>query len=885
MANVYYTVKRGDTLSEIAVKYKTTVKKLADLNNIKNVNLIYTGQKLLISGSKPSKTTSSSSKNKTSSSKVVIDKFGIQANSDNTMFVTWKWTKDHTDSYSVTWYYATGNGVSFVGSENTVKVKQSLYNIPSNATTVWVSIKPISTKHKVNGKEVNWWTGQWTTTKKYLVKDLPPSTPPVPSVSIDKLKLKAELENIKSTNATQIEFQVVKNDSKQSFKTQKVNITAYAATFSCTVNSGGEYKVRCRSVRGKLISQWSDYSTPVSTIPSAPTSIKTLKTTSSTSVYIGWSSVSTAKSYVIEYATKQSYLGSSDASSTISSITETHYEKTGLESGQTYYFRIRAVNDAGESSWSGVKSIIIGKKPSAPTTWSSSTKIQVGEPLNLYWVHNSQDGSSQTYAQLETIINGITSTETIKNTTDEDLKDKTSVKSIDTSTYSSDTKILWRVRTRGVLNEYSDWSVQRTVEVFEPPAISINLTNQNGDLIDIVESFPFYINGYYSPLSQKPIGYHVTIQANSSYETIDNVGLSKIINKDDVVYEKYFDTNDNLLLELTPGSIDLEAGVDYKIKVIVSMDSGLTAEDTYEFTVEWEDKFYEPIASISVDPDSLYATIDPYCLTHPIINRKVNYINGVYKKTTETVDIVGEGTGVDDALTDDGEQVFSGVIADGTSVLYYEYEGEEALLENVTLAVYRKEFDGTFTEIGTGLNNHENVIDPHPSLNIARYRIVVTDNDTGAISYTDLDGESVNEPSIVINYGEDWTKFNVSEDEIDELEQAPWGGELLRFPYNVDVSNNYNPDVSLVEYIGRNHPVSYYGTQKGETATWSTVIPKDDEDMLSALRKLSIFMDKVYVREPSGSGYWATVTVSFSQKHKDLTIPVTFNITRVEGEK
>lgn len=41
-----YIVKSGDTLSGIAKKYKTTVKKLAELNNIKNVNKIYVGQKI-----------------------------------------------------------------------------------------------------------------------------------------------------------------------------------------------------------------------------------------------------------------------------------------------------------------------------------------------------------------------------------------------------------------------------------------------------------------------------------------------------------------------------------------------------------------------------------------------------------------------------------------------------------------------------------------------------------------------------------------------------------------------------------------------------------------------------------------------------------------------
>lgn len=45
---VNYKVKSGDTLSEIAQKFGTTVSKLAELNNIKNVNLIYAGQILKI---------------------------------------------------------------------------------------------------------------------------------------------------------------------------------------------------------------------------------------------------------------------------------------------------------------------------------------------------------------------------------------------------------------------------------------------------------------------------------------------------------------------------------------------------------------------------------------------------------------------------------------------------------------------------------------------------------------------------------------------------------------------------------------------------------------------------------------------------------------------
>lgn len=45
---IIYTIKRGDTLSEIALEYNTTVVNLVELNNIQNPNLIYVGETLKI---------------------------------------------------------------------------------------------------------------------------------------------------------------------------------------------------------------------------------------------------------------------------------------------------------------------------------------------------------------------------------------------------------------------------------------------------------------------------------------------------------------------------------------------------------------------------------------------------------------------------------------------------------------------------------------------------------------------------------------------------------------------------------------------------------------------------------------------------------------------
>ena len=60
-------------------------------------------------------------------------------------------------------------------------------------------------------------------------------------------------------------------------------------------------------------------------------------------------------------------------------------------------------------------------------------------------------------------------------------------------------------------------------------------------------------------------------------------------------------------------------------------------------------------------------------------------------------------------------------------------------------------------------------------------------------------------------------------------------------------------------------------------------MPKSDTETIYALRRLQNWMGDVYVREPSGSGYWANVAVSFDINHKEVIIPVSISIKRVEG--
>ena len=818
-----YTVKKGDTLTSIAKANGTTVSELVKLNNIKNPNYIVIGQVIKLSGE------ADASSNTTSMA--VVDVFGLQSNTDRTLYAAWTWTKEHTENHQVIWYYDTGDNIWFIGSDSTadhyedLKGGQSTYSAPENALRVKFKVKPVSEKHDVNGNETDYWTAKWSTEKIYDFKDSPPKVPPTPSVSIDKYLLEAEVDNLEDMNATVIQFQVIK-DYYTIFKTSNTTIRdgVNYARYTCYVDAGSEYKVRCRTRRDDKYSDWSDYSSAVTTIPSVPSGITTLRATSRTSVFLEWPEVKTATSYDIEYTTKREYFDSSDQTQTVSGIETTRYEKTGLENGAEYFFRVRAVNNSGHSAWSEIKSIIIGKEPSAPTTWSSTTKAITGDPLTLYWIHNAKDESSQTFAELELIINDVKQTHKIQNSTDEDEKDKTSVYVIDTSNYVEGTKIQWRVRTAGITLAYGDWSVQRTIDIYAPATLELSVTDASGNPIDVLNSFPFYISALAGPRTQAPIGYHLSIASNEAYETVDVIGNTKMINKGELVYSRYFDINDALRVTMSANNLDLENNIEYTVTCVVSMDSGLTAEASWEFRVAWTDEGFEPNCEIGIDEETFTASIRPYC---------------------------NNAVGVP--------------------------------IKDVTLSVYRREFDGSFTELISGIENVSNtfITDPHPALDYARYRIVATTKATGAVCYYDAPGYPVGGKAVIIQWNEDWTNFDTWGE--DEAERPAWSGSMLKLPYNIDVSDSNKSDVALVEYIGRSHPISYYGTQLGVSATWNVEIASDDKETLYALRRLAKWMGDVYVREPSGSGYWANISVSFNQKHRKLTIPVTLEITRVEG--
>lgn len=889
MANVTYVVKANDTLTSIAEAYGTTVNALVELNHIQNPNLIYVGQTLIISGAAEPVATNGKT--------VTITAFGRLVNETRKMFVTWEWSQADTDHYEVIWqchYPDVDEWLENGGKTENIDIKESVFEVPSDADAVRVKITPVAKTTTVNGKEVAKWTGVSTSYERltYYLNNEPPTKPSAaPTVSIEGDQLTAKITGIDGIGATGIEFEVVKDNKTVAYKATATIITDQAS-WKWTVERGYSYKVRCRGYVNSLYGEWSEYSNEVYSLPLIP-SITDITVLSKASIMLTFQRVKNAKAYKVQYIsntdvknsgmTPEEYFESGGAQIySPSDYTDNSKEETGTikwginldTTGDKFYIRMCATNNTTSSTnyeWSSISIFSVGTVPTAPTTWSIVSSALIGDELKLYWVHNSEDGSTQTGAQIQLKFNdennaylfiigeeANTSTGWIPSDPDhkinyvrrndpENNTDKTYVCSINTynTKFNGGAKVQWRVRTSGVsenteesdeIYAYGDWSVWRTFNVYVEASMILSLEDSNGVSLpndgsqyQKLTSFPLCIRANISEATnQKPISYYVTVTANQNgeYESVDNTGNTKLIVKGTVVYSKYFDSNSaemsnkELYVSLLANHINLSNNINYLVTCTASMDSGLRVEQTAEFQVSWEEESFTPFATISVDEESLAAYIHPFIQTE----------------------------------------------------------------ENVILSVYRREFDGSFTEIESNLPGVDTpyITDPHPSLDYARYRIIAKSVSTGAISFNDIPGYPVNEGCVVIQWDEEWRNFNDAEG---VLVEQPWTGSMLKLPYNIAVSESNNPDVTLVEYIGREQPVSYYGTQLRNSLSISVDIDKKDKETLHALRRLQAWMGDVYIREPSGIGYWANVRVSLSTRYNSLVIPVTLNISRVEGGK
>lgn len=821
---------------------------------------------------------------------------GLQAGTTDKASASWSFSSKtaHFDHYAVKWWYTTSNGKTYEGSTESIgsiNNKVALYSIPAIATGIKVRVTPVATTNSDTKKA--YWTGEGV--YKTWSKTLPPNKPtledPVLNSNYTTATVTATINREDLIRTDKIRFYLVDADNRSVIEqTKDVKPDALTlkatASFSLTSNNKYVFLAKAINVQGK-VNKLSAYSDATKAFYSALSRVENVSSTilPNKNVKFTWKALKTIQNgdqesgYILEYTTnKTDFINGTAEQVTV----HTNSAELSLNYG-IYYVRVRAYksidgNDVvGAWSGDGTKQYPyhvrkLSKDPYPPTVWTNVNRVTSPNPFIVSFVHNSADGS--TWKRARIILSNEEHTETIDVTNpDQYAEDQSYSREIRPTLYGlyADSVIQVRVATQSLWDDGafdpSDDQFNDPVEVefIRIPSYSVSLQSPGYDPDTLeLKQLPLTVV-YFESGGVSLLGMNVTVSANNAYPDVNALGEAQFISEGEIIYSKYHSypsdeswsggsyapwPNYYDYLRIKSTELKLKTGISYSITLESHFVNGLTDQRTIDFTSAVEPPDYTFSGTVVYDPETMGATIDVWSYYYTD-QMDVATINGLF------VDY------------------FQGLTADMV------YSGQ-LTYPDVDISVYRIQPDGDMILIDSGLqSNGTSAFDPHPALDVARYRVVVTDNATGYIDYTDIESEPIGEYNLVFQWDENYISGREIIDEEYEVPVAT--GKILKLPFNINISESHDMEVQNVNYIGRKHPVSYYGTQTGEKASWSTDVPKTDTESLALLREMAVYPGNFYVREPNGNGYWANIKVSYSINYDSVVIPVSVDITRVEG--
>jgi len=226
------------------------------------------------------------------------------------------------------------------------------------------------------------------------------SIPAVPSVWVSAVSSTSVTVSWSSvTGATGYKVYRSSSSSGTYSKVGDATTTSYTDT-GLTVNTTYYYKVSASNSAGES-AQSSSVSAKAESIPETPTGV-TAEATSSSHIWVSWSSV-TGATY---YSVYRSSSSSGTYSNVFNIINSGGYGDSGLTANTTYYYKVSASNSAGESALSSPVSAKTESIPSTPTgvtaeaTSSSSITVSWSSVTGAtgYKVYRSTS-SSGTYSK------------------------------------------------------------------------------------------------------------------------------------------------------------------------------------------------------------------------------------------------------------------------------------------------------------------------------------------------------------------------------------------------------------------------------------------------------------------------------------------------------
>ncbi len=610
------------------------------------------------------------------------------------------------------------------------------------------------------------------------------------------------------------------------------------------------------------------------TVPTAPDNLSVVTTDRAGVVKVAWDWTWTdADIAVISWSDDPLAWESTTEPTTyeIKSIHAAQWYIAGLETGMTWYVRVKLAQTSGDSRtegpWSEIVSIDLSSAPSIPVLALSEAVIPEDGTVTASWAYVSTDGTNQAYAEITTAVTNASGvyygeyTLSADNTVDADkdyFVEASGIYTLQVPGGSEDPQALgwyevtpniiahtetaqhidinaedmgWTagatynlcVRVVSASGKTSDaWSDPVAVTVAAPPTAVISSTSLSNVTVSSTDENGNAVTETFTSLTALPLSVTITGAGDSGTTilAIERAADYHMDRPDETDFNGYEGETVALISQLGESQIDvdvtdligsLDDGAAYRIVATVKDDFGQSDEATLDFEVHWSHQAVEPTATVTIDTSENIAKITPVL--------PVGALN------TDVCDIY--------RLSADRPQL---VVKDGT-------------------------FGTTY-------------VDPYPTIGeYGGHRVVLKTADGDYIT-------SSNQPA--------WVDLGEADGDILDLQSSliDFDGYQLECLFNMSISHSFEKDFQETTYLGGAVQGDWNKAVKRSGTVDAVFVLSEDPDTLRKLRALAAWPGICHVRTREGSSYAADVQVGddISYDTAGKILNATLTITRVDSE-
>lgn len=662
------------------------------------------------------------------------------------------------------------------------------------------------------------------------------------------------------------------------------------AEISCSEDITGEegFAIHIRNVTADGHSMKSDYYDYSTSMPSAPTLISVDPTATAGKVYLSWITNWTASNGTIIAWTDDPDNWRSNEEPETYEINEdaNSWFITGLETGKTWYFRIRSVMTSGDnvtySPWSSDEPIDLSSAPAIPVLYLSEETIAEDGMVTAYWSYVSTDGTSQIAANVVEVT--VADAEWDPNartwsggnlTYGDPVGSATSEQHIDI--YASDhgwengSTVYLALQTQSGSGGFSDYSSLAKLVIAPEPAVTIT------DPFTGSETTTEYFAGDGSTRAFRCAGSlsaSPTVTVGGAAATVsgysgDTVTLASAPADGAEVAITYTTTDNRILGDLplsvtvsTTGATNLTVAIERAVKYPLERPDGTVTDGAAGETIYVSSIPAESSNIISIGLDDLIGRLDDGAWYNLVATASNNYGHSAEDSIMFKVHWSHQAWKPEATFVSDPENYIARI----TPVASEDYETGD------TCDIYRLGIDKPELIISGGAFGTE-YVDPYPAFGASSGYKVVT---------VTANGDYITEDNMFAEYD------STIEEDAGYTQLDPkcividFAGERVELPYNITLGNSWAKDFERTQYLG-GHVAGDHNKAVIRDLSASTVLAVNRQYVdTETMRSLSEYAGLCHVRTPEGSSFVADIQVSEDREYGSPIVSYNLTIKKVD---